>query len=284
MVLSLGRFLLDLLPNSLQQSLAVDTSCKFQSGGHGGIDVSVGKDNIRTLRFGDDPGYVEAEVACKGPAPVRLRLPWLESPQQMSCEDDSVRETLGCKAADVSDGEWPQAWQRLLESCKAGPQKILFLGLGGGYYQSYLAAHCPSSEQFTLEPNETVIRAARDYFGFTGNVVPRDATSGMKLLLGQGQQFDAIVSDMGQHPMSEEDLAQASTLLKPGGSLMMQWCYGSVRKHELNMDKMMDFFVDVSGQAGKDGPGCVFYGAQTALHQPVIPAAYPTGSASEIAA
>lgn len=284
MVFSIGRFLLDLLPGSLQQALTVDNSCQFQGGGHHGIRVSVDKNNARKLTFGDDPGYVEAMVACQGPAPVRLRWPWSQTSTQMRCEDDSVREMLACKAADVSDGEWPQAWQRLLEGCKAGPQKILFLGLGGGYYQSYLAAHCPSSEQLTLESNETVIRAARDYFGFTGNVALQDASSGMKLLSGQGQQFDAIVSDMGQHPMSEDDLARASTLLKPGGSLMMQWCYGSVRKHELNMDKMMDFFVDASGQASKDEPGCVFYEAQTALRQPTVPAPSPTGSAPESAA
>eukprot|EP00931_Biecheleriopsis_adriatica_P063440 TRINITY_DN38422_c0_g1_i2.p1 TRINITY_DN38422_c0_g1~~TRINITY_DN38422_c0_g1_i2.p1 ORF type:complete len:284 (-),score=75.43 TRINITY_DN38422_c0_g1_i2:13-864(-) len=262
-------FFLDHLPSTLNSAVSSSESCQYHSGGHDGISVSFGKYNVRRLVFEDDPGYIEATMPCAGPKPHLLRWPWSDVPQQLSCEDPAVRSKFKCSASvlDDSDGGWPDKWQSLVDSCKAAPQKVLFLGLGGGYYQTYLASHCPDSETLTLEPNPTVIQAAKDYFGFSGDVVPFSAASGMERLLGEGQQYDSIVSDMGQHQLSDIELARAQKLLKPGGTFFFQWCYGGSRNQEMKLDKMMDYFVDVSMQNGSDG-ACVFYSAQKALTPP----------------
>ena len=40
----------------------------------------------------------------------------------------------------------------------------------GGYYQSYLYNQCPGSTILTVESNPTVVAAARDFFGFEGEM------------------------------------------------------------------------------------------------------------------
>ena len=115
----------------------------------------------------------------------------------------------------------------------------LALQFPGGYYQSYVARQCPGSRVLTVESNPTVVAAARDYFGFQGDVMLADARDGMKELLKEDEQFDAVVSDMGPRPLEATDLHLAQKLLRPGGTFLFQWCYGGLRKHEMKLDKMM---------------------------------------------
>ncbi|CAK9060641.1 Pentatricopeptide repeat-containing protein At2g31400 [Durusdinium trenchii] len=258
--------LLDLLPITLSQAVNSSDTCQYHSGGHGGtggVRVIIGSDNVRSLVFDDDPGYVEASVACTGEKPHLLRWPLSRAPATLSCEDPTVREKFQCQAPNIDKTDWPVQWLPWLETCRQRPQKVLFLGLGGGYYQSYLASQCPGSEALTVEKNPTIVEAARDYFGFEGDVMLADATTGMKSLLKQDAKFDAVISDMGQRPMESSDLRLAQKLLRPGGTFLFQWCYGGLRKHEMKLDKMMDYFIDVSAAADKDGR-CTFYAAEKA--------------------
>jgi len=260
-------YLLDLLPNTLSQAVNNTDSCQFHSGGHGTVRVSIASDNVRSLIFDDDPGYVEASVACTGSKPHLLRWPWSKAPEHLSCEDPAVRDKYRCEAPNIDKTDWPLQWVPWLEQCRIRPQKILFLGLGGGYYQSYLASQCPASRTLTLENNATIVEAARDFFGFQGDVMLADATSGMKHLLKHGEKFDAVISDLGQRQMESRDLKLAQKLLRPGGTFLFQWCYGGLRKHEMKLDKMMDYFVDVSAAADRDGH-CTYYAAQKAESEP----------------
>ncbi|CAK9041170.1 unnamed protein product [Durusdinium trenchii] len=258
--------LLDLLPITLSQAVNSSDTCQYHSGGHGGtggVRVIIGSDNVRSLVFDDDPGYVEASVACTGEKPHLLRWPLSRAPATLSCEDPTVWEKFQCQAPNIDKTDWPVQWLPWLETCRQRPQKVLFLGLGGGYYQSYLASQCPGSEALTVEKNPTIVEAARDYFGFEGDVMLADATTGMKSLLKQDAKFDAVISDMGQRPMESSDLRLAQKLLRPGGTFLFQWCYGGLRKHEMKLDKMMDYFIDVSAAADKDGR-CTFYAAEKA--------------------
>ncbi|CAE7572119.1 pkd2 [Symbiodinium sp. CCMP2592] len=188
-------------------------------------------------------GYVEASVACTGSKPHLLRWPWSKAPEHLSCEDPAVRDKYRCEAPNIDKTDWPVQWVPWLEQCRIRPQKILFLGLGGGYYQSYLASQCPASRTLTLENNATIVEAARDFFGFQGDVMLADATSGMKHLLKHGEKFDAVISDLGQRQMESRDLKLAQKLLRPGGTFLFQWCYGGLRKHEMKLDKMMDAWL-----------------------------------------
>lgn len=90
-----------------------------------------------------------------------------------------------------------------------------------------------------MESNPTVVAAARDYFGFQGDVMLADARDGMKELLKEDQRFDAVISDMGARPLEATDLHLAQKLLRPHGTFLFQWCYGGLRKHEMKLDKMM---------------------------------------------
>lgn len=255
--------LLDGLPITLSQAVNSTDSCQYHSGGHGGIRVVVSSDNVRSLVFEDDPGYIEASVACTGSKPHLLRWPWSKAPQTLSCEDPVVQEKFRCQAPNIDKTDWPVQWLPWLDTCRLTPQRILFLGLGGGYYQSYLYNQCPGSTILTVESNPTVVAAARDFFGFEGDVMLSDASTGMKQLLKSGAKFDAVISDMGQRPMESHDLRLAQKLLRPGGTFLLQWCYGGLRKHEMKLDKMMDFFIDVSAAADRDGR-CTFYAAEKA--------------------
>eukprot|EP00913_Durusdinium_trenchii_P027681 g25960.t1 len=186
--------LLDLLPITLSQAVNSSDTCQYHSGGHGGtggVRVIIGSDNVRSLVFDDDPGYVEASVACTGEKPHLLRWPLSRAPATLSCEDPTVREKFQCQAPNIDKTDWPVQWLPWLETCRQRPQKVLFLGLGGGYYQSYLASQCPGSEALTVEKNPTIVEAARDYFGFEGDVMLADATTGMKSLLKQDAKFEA---------------------------------------------------------------------------------------------
>ncbi|CAJ1378874.1 unnamed protein product [Effrenium voratum] len=261
--LSAWSWLLDSLPKTVGQAVSSNDSCHYHSGGHGAIRVVIGSDNVRSLVFDDDPGFREATIACKGRKPHLLRWPLSKAPATLSCEDPAVKTRFRCEAPDIDKTDWPGQWVAWLETCRMRPQKVLFLGLGGGYYQSYLAAQCPGSQVLTLENNATVLAAARDYFGFQGDVMLADATDGMKYLQSKGVKFDAVISDMGQRPIEDDDLLLAQKLLRPGGTFLFQWCYGGLRKHEMKLDKMMDFFVDVSAVADKDGR-CTFYAAEKA--------------------
>eukprot|EP00928_Gymnodinium_smaydae_P048084 TRINITY_DN32122_c0_g1_i2.p1 TRINITY_DN32122_c0_g1~~TRINITY_DN32122_c0_g1_i2.p1 ORF type:complete len:301 (+),score=43.70 TRINITY_DN32122_c0_g1_i2:42-905(+) len=249
----------NILPGHSDASAEVVASCHYNSKRHGAIRVGIDGHNRRYLTFDNDPGWTEAVVPCSGPAPKRV--------QSNDCEDDEVRSKYGCSAASIDPGHVPAPLQRLAASCREKPQNVLFLGLGGGFYQTYLESRCPGSKIVTLEENANVINAAKDFFGFKGEVVGEGASTGLPRLVKEGRHFDAVVSDMGQHRMSKQDASDVAHLLGKQGTLHVEWCYDGRQQH---LKDLQSFFGDVTEENDHE---CVWYAAQRAADAAVAAAA-----------
>jgi len=252
-------------------------SCRFKSGGRGGLRVNIDKHNHRELSFDDGHGGLEGTIVCQGNAPKRLgRSSKSPTEKENDCEDPAIRRAFKCQNPDWMSGDWPHEdsatfLSPLTAKCRHQPMKVLFLGLGPGSMHTHLAGRCPGSEMLSLEKNATVVDAAKAFFGFRGEVVQEGAASGMHRLRDTGRHFDAIVSDMGHHRMTKEDVSRASQLLESDGVLLDKWCFAGRQRH---MRVLRRFFPDV---VEEEKNGCAYYTARKTAraveteHAAVIP-------------
>ncbi|HTE06487.1 MAG TPA: fused MFS/spermidine synthase [Planctomycetota bacterium] len=116
----------------------------------------------------------------------------------------------------------------------ADPRRVLCIGLGGGVTAGAAASH-PGAEVDVVELSDTVVRAARDFFGrANGHVLERPnvhlrVDDGRNWLAVSGQRYDVITADIIQprHAgagslYSVEYFRLARAALADGG-LMVQW-------------------------------------------------------------
>eukprot|EP00931_Biecheleriopsis_adriatica_P076102 TRINITY_DN49856_c0_g1_i1.p1 TRINITY_DN49856_c0_g1~~TRINITY_DN49856_c0_g1_i1.p1 ORF type:complete len:293 (-),score=45.69 TRINITY_DN49856_c0_g1_i1:127-1005(-) len=195
------------------------------------IQLSIFSGDVRELTF---DGAVHSRLRCLGDTARPLL-----STGVLPCED--LKETWHCKEADVSREGWlclfPYVRDMLLPllaACRKRSADLLFLGLGGGTIQTYLAAHCPKSTMTTVEIDPSVVLFAQRFFGFAGNVVVGDAHEHIGSLLQQTSRFDAVVADIcSETPI---DWAQVLPLLKTGGLALQNWPERSSEKSAGSFD------------------------------------------------
>jgi SAM-dependent methyltransferase len=243
-------------------------TCVFHTGYHDGVSVEIYDSNERQLKFSDDAGWIESIVPCKGPLPsFEKREAFIHDSKhgsELDCEDKTVREILGCREPQsLQNGlHTDRVMLSALQDCAAKPPKVLLLGLGGGYYHTAISQTCPQADVLSLEPSKTIVKAARDFFGFIGKVDIVGADMGIRRLINDKQKFDVVVSDMGQHGFSLQEMSAASKVLKPGGIVIYHECY--TRREDI-ISSLTRFFTDVKDEADPKLNHCKYYTAKNAM-------------------
>ena len=121
--------------------------------------------------------------------------------------------------------------KQLLTALLVNPQpaRILIIGLGGGTMSNTLHQLFPHSYIDNVEIDESVIKVARQYFGFLENsqikTYSQDGRVFVKRALLKKQAYDWIILDafngdyIPEHLMTAEFLEEINTLLSPEGIL-----------------------------------------------------------------
>lgn len=109
------------------------------------------------------------------------------------------------------------------------PKRILIIGLGGGTMSNTLHQLLPDSYIDNVEIDESVIKVARQYFGFLENdqikTYSQDGRVFVKRALLKKLQYDWIILDafngdyIPEHLMTKEYLEETKRLLSPRGIL-----------------------------------------------------------------
>ena len=109
------------------------------------------------------------------------------------------------------------------------PKHILIIGLGGGTMSNTLHQLLPDSYIDNVEIDESVIKVARQYFGFLENdqikTYSQDGRVFVKRALLKKQEYDWIILDafngdyIPEHLMTKEYLEETKRLLSPQGIL-----------------------------------------------------------------
>jgi spermidine synthase len=109
------------------------------------------------------------------------------------------------------------------------PEQILIIGLGGGTMSNTLHQLFPQSHIDNVEIDESVIKVARQYFGFLENTqiktYSQDGRVFVKRALLKKQAYDWIILDafngdyIPEHLMTAEFLEEIKALLSPQGIL-----------------------------------------------------------------
>jgi len=109
------------------------------------------------------------------------------------------------------------------------PKRILIIGLGGGTMSNTLHKLLPDSYIDNVEIDHSVIKVARQYFGFLENeqikAYSQDGRVFVKRALLKKQEYDWIILDafngdyIPEHLMTKEYLEETKRLLSPNGIL-----------------------------------------------------------------
>jgi len=109
------------------------------------------------------------------------------------------------------------------------PKRILIIGLGGGTMSNTLHQLLPDSAIDNVEIDQSVIKVARQYFGFLENdkirTFSQDGRVFVKRALLKQEQYDWIILDafngdyIPEHLMTKEFLIEIKTLLTENGML-----------------------------------------------------------------
>jgi len=109
------------------------------------------------------------------------------------------------------------------------PQRILIIGLGGGTMSNTLHKLLPTSYIDNVEIDHSVIKVAREYFGFLENeqikTYSQDGRVFVKRAVLKKQEYDWIILDafngdyIPEHLMTKEFLEETKSLLSPQGIL-----------------------------------------------------------------
>lgn len=217
--------------------------CESIHNGHG-LRLDISSDNIRSLAFPERPGLFQSRMRCTGEPPTPV--------QHGQCDDQDIRAKWKCRKPDFSTIDWIPEYVRimlgqLVSKCQTKPLKVLFLGLGGGTMPTYLETVCPEGVDVSvIEHSNSVVAAARDFFGFRGDVIIEDAHVGLQNLLNKkSNQFDAIVVDICDSPMAAKDVNAIFQLLKPGAVVLQNWGPKATKAHQKEEALFDKLFVDV---------------------------------------
>jgi spermidine synthase len=109
------------------------------------------------------------------------------------------------------------------------PKRILIIGLGGGTMSNTLHQLLPNSQIDNVEIDKSVIKVARQYFGFVENeqinTFSQDGRVFVKRALLKKQEYDWIILDafdgdyIPEHLMTKEFLSEVKSLLSNQGIL-----------------------------------------------------------------
>lgn len=145
----------------------------------------------------------------------------MESPGRQTCYD------LG------NPDKMVFAYTRMMTSAlfvKPDPQRILFIGLGGGTLPRAFAAIAPGATIDTVEIDPAVVRVAEQYFGYTRGprqrVFIEDGRAYVERAHRDGVQYDMVMLDafdvdyIPAHLMTREFLAHVRAILKSDGVLV----------------------------------------------------------------
>lgn len=109
------------------------------------------------------------------------------------------------------------------------PKRILIIGLGGGTMSNTLHQLLPDSQIDNVEIDQSVIKVARQYFGFMENeqikTFSQDGRVFVKRALLKKQEYDWIILDafngdyIPEHLMTKEFLSEIKSLLSTQGIL-----------------------------------------------------------------
>ncbi len=109
------------------------------------------------------------------------------------------------------------------------PKRILIIGLGGGTMSNTLHQLLPESQIDNVEIDQSVIKVARQYFGFVENdqikTFSQDGRVFIKRALLKKQEYDWIILDafdgdyIPEHLMTKEFLLEVKALLSKQGIL-----------------------------------------------------------------
>jgi len=229
------------------------------------IRVRLRPDNVRELYLADHPGFVQSFHRCAG---VALAV---RPPPGSSCDDLALKAAWRCRAPLIrsADITWyaKKFLDRVLPKCEKEPIQALMLGLGGGTLQSYLKAKCPKSELVTVENNSGVVAAARSFFGFTGDVIVKDASSALQNLAGKRKRFDIVIVDICDTVLSKRDWKNLHSLLAPNGLVLHNHTDSVKMKAQLLAFKA--FFGDDTTQSSATKGNVVVVGhARKAIAEP----------------
>lgn len=118
----------------------------------------------------------------------------------------------------------------LLFASSVDPQRVLIVGLGGGTIPTALRGILPQAEIDVAEIDPAVTEVAQKYFGFHEDpklkVFEVDGRVYVKRAIREGKKYDAILLDafdqeyIPEHMLTREFLAEAKSLLAPGGVLV----------------------------------------------------------------
>jgi len=107
------------------------------------------------------------------------------------------------------------------------PERILIIGLGGGTMSNTLHQLFPTSNIDNVEIDPSVVKVAREYFGFIENqsikTYVQDGRIFIKRALLKKQQYDWIIFDafngdyIPAHLLTQEFLTESKQLLTPNG-------------------------------------------------------------------
>lgn len=218
-----------------------DASC-VGVGADRDIQVVIGNDNMRVMRFMSQPGYSISKLRCMDPPTPEI--PGTKGPEPESgfprCSDEAVRAAWRCKKADFSDpgmyfSYWSEVLQGLRARCNTGPIKGLFLGLGGGTMQSYLQEKCLHVPDLTtVETNNDVLKVAEDFFAFrptvTNRVVIGDGFRELAEFVRDGKRYDFVVIDTLPISAPKGSIDDALTGLNSGGDVYLNWSRSGLKR------------------------------------------------------
>jgi spermidine synthase len=109
------------------------------------------------------------------------------------------------------------------------PKRVLIIGLGGGTLPRTLAKLLPAATIDTVEIDPSVVKVAKQYFGFASNerlnVFEEDGRAYVRRAVRTGQHYDLIMLDaydseyIPEHLLTREFLQEVQQLMAPGAVL-----------------------------------------------------------------
>lgn len=213
--------------------------CIYPGKSDGGflVKVYVGSDNTRTLSFGEHDLGDQSAVICKnpnsGPCSSQSRASFLSSTPsctQSSCPCEQDTSSLKIEYMREMMGIVLPACQKMSKGARA-----IVVGLGGGALTNYILAHCPDGTKVeTIESDARVAEVAQAMFGLkfragASELEVEDGGEALKKRVDQGlhSNYDFIIVDclvagdrVPDTCKSEDTIAAASMLLRPGGKLV----------------------------------------------------------------
>lgn len=147
-------------------------------------------------------------------------------------KSDGVTQSAYYTSDFAKHGYWKKAADIITTKVEA-PDRILFLGLGGGTSVHYLSKKYPKAALTAVEIDDVVIEAAKTYFEIDTipNLAILSANAFDYVKNVKGTQFDVIFADMFMGgffvsiPNKREFFTDISNILTPNGLLIFNYTF-----------------------------------------------------------